>query len=30
MFKSPSSLSTSLILRGLLAVAVGIIALAWP
>jgi uncharacterized membrane protein HdeD (DUF308 family) len=30
MFKSLSSLSTSLILRGLLAVAVGIIALAWP
>src|ERR1700749_316394 len=30
MFKSLSSLSTSLILRGLLAVAVGIITLAWP
>jgi len=30
MFKSLSSLSTSLILRGLLAIAVGIIALAWP
>jgi len=30
MFKSLNSLSTSLILRGLLAVAVGIIALAWP
>src|SRR6201996_7103858 len=30
MFKSLSSLSTSLIARGLLAVAVGIIALAWP
>ena len=30
MFKSLSSLSTSLILRGLLAVAVGIISLAWP
>jgi len=30
MFKSLSSLSTSLILCGLLAVAVGIIALAWP
>ena len=30
MFKSLNSLSTSLILRGLPAVAVGIIALAWP
>jgi uncharacterized membrane protein HdeD (DUF308 family) len=30
MFKSLKSLSTSLILRGILAVAVGIIALAWP
>ena len=30
MFKSLKSLSTSLILRGVLAVAVGIIALAWP
>ena len=30
MFKSLKSLSTSLILRGVLAVAVGVIALAWP
>jgi uncharacterized membrane protein HdeD (DUF308 family) len=30
MFKSLKSLSTSLILRGVLAIAVGIIALAWP